>query len=254
MARRRFFVEEVRNGRAVVRGEQAHHLRGVLRVEPGQVFEISDTRRVYVARVTAAHGAAIEFAVDEEIAAGPALAPVTLLAAVFKFDRLEWMIEKATELGVTSVVPMIAARSEKHLAEAALTRVERWRRIAFEAAQQARRLAPPEITEVTSFERAIQEATAGHRWMLDEDAGMPAGKPLLGAAPESGSALLVGPEGGWTEDERRRARESGFAAVGLGPLVLRAETAAIAALAVLLYANLHSAATEVREAARSDSV
>jgi 16S rRNA (uracil1498-N3)-methyltransferase len=246
MARRRFFVEEVCNGRAVVRGEEAHHLRRVLRVEAGQVFEISDTRRVYVARVTAAHSSAIEFVVEEEIAAGPALAPVTLFAAVFKFDRLEWMIEKATELGVASVVPIVAARTEKHLAEAAVNRVERWRRVAVEAAQQARRLAPPEVSDVTPFERAIQEAATGRRWMLDESETSSAGGPLLDPAPQSGSALLTGPEGGWTDEERRRARDAGFQPVGLGPLVLRAETAAIAALSVLLYVGLNSGTASSR--------
>ena len=236
MARRRFFVETVEDGRAVVRGEQAHHLYHVLRVKPDQVFELSDRRRLYLGRVTAAQSSVIEFAVDQELPAGPALPKVTLLAAVFKFDRLEWMVEKATELGVERIVPVVAARTELALARAAARRVERWRRIAFEAAQQSRRLAPPEIAEVTPFDRAVREtAPGGGRWMLDETRGGAESRERL--TPGSGAALLVGPEGGWTDKERTMALESGFVPVGLGPLILRAETAAIAALAVLLYAK-----------------
>ena len=237
MPRRRFFVEKIEGRRAVVRGEQAHHLGRVLRVRPGEQFEISDTHRLYLATVAATRSGAIEFAIDEELPAGQRLPEVTLLAAIFKFDRLEWLIEKATELGAARMVPVVASRTDKGLAAAALKRVERWRRIAFEAAQQSRRLAPMQIAEVTPFERAVKEATGGHRWMLDESPEAANQKQLLAPAPRSGSDLLVGPEGGWTEQERQHARDSGFVPVGMGPLILRAETAAIAALAVVLYAN-----------------
>ena len=235
MARRRFFVEKPEGGRALVRGEQAHHLYHVLRVRPGQVFEISDTRQLYLGRVVTAGASAVEFAIEEELPPGLPLPSVTLLAVVFKFDRFEWMIEKATELGVWRLVPVIAARTETALAHAAGRRVERWRRISFEAAQQSRRMAPPEIADPLPLDRAVKEAPEGRRWMLDESPDAPLGKQLLAPAPDS--TLLVGPEGGWTEPERQLARENGFVPVGLGPLILRAETAALAALAVILYVN-----------------
>lgn len=241
MARRRFFVEIAEPGRAILRGEHAHHLYHVLRVKPGEVFEISDTRTLYLGRVTRSRAAAIEFVIEQELPAGPRVPPVTLLPAIFKFDRLEWMIEKATELGVGKIIPVIAARSDKGLAEAAVKRVERWRRIAFEAAQQARRLAPLEITQAVPLPRALQQAPSGRRWILDEGLDVPCGRELLAAADGSDSSLLVGPEGGWTEQERCQAVSGGFSPVRIGSLILRAETAAIAALAILTCARPETA-------------
>lgn len=243
MARRRFFVEKVAAGHATIAGEHARHLHHVLRVQPGQVFEISDLSRVYLGRVTASQSGAVEFAVEEELPAAAALPPVTLLAAIFKFDRFEWMLEKATELGVARVAPLIASRTDVKLAAAASKRVERWRRIAFEAAQQSRRLAPPEIADALLLEQALSleaapgRADARSRWMLDERPDAGSAGTRMTPADSSGCALLIGPEGGWIGSERKLAVEAGFQPVSLGPLILRAETAAIAALAVLLCAN-----------------
>ncbi len=233
LARRRFFVERTEPGRAVVRGEQAHHLHNVLRLQPGQIFELSDTRRLYLGRVIASLPGEVTFAIEKELPTGPQPPAVTLLGAVFKFDRYEWMIEKATELGAAKIVPVIASRTDPKLAAAAQKRVERWRRIAFEAAQQSRRIAPPELALPVALDSALATAPEGCRWILDESRD-PASPSRLVPARDRPSVLLVGPEGGWTEGERRRASRYGFLPVSLGPLILRAETAAIAALALLL--------------------
>ncbi len=232
MARRRFFVDEPAQGRAVIRGPQAHHLARVLRVEPGQVFELSDTHGLYLGRVAAATPREIVFAIEEQLATPPPLPEITLLASIFKFDRLEWMLEKVTELGASRIVPLIAARTERELARAAVRRVERWRRIVFEAAQQSRRMAPPELDEPQEFDAAVRSATASCPLMLDETSVVP-WPPTPGPRPPQAAALLVGPEGGWTDLERRSALEARFQPVSLGPLILRAETAAVAALALL---------------------
>ncbi len=234
MARRRLFVPEVRQGRAVADGDQAHHLSRVLRVEPGQIFELSDRRRLYLARVAESRTSRVVFEIQQELDPGPSLPEVTLYAAVFKFDRFEWMLEKATELGVARVVPVQAARTERHLAYAATRRVERWRRIVREAAEQSRRLAPPEVTDPRPLEQALLEPAAGARWILDEACSGPSPAPV----DSSGACLLAGPEGGWTDQERELAGGGGFRPVCLGPLILRSETAAIAALAVLLHTRL----------------
>ena len=219
-----------------MRDEHAHHLYHVLRIRPGQVFELSDTRRLYLGRVAAASASAVEFAIEQELPAGPPLPEVTLLAAIFKFDRLEWLVEKATELGAARLVPIVAARTEKGLATTARKRVERWRRIAFEAAQQSRRLAPMDITDPAPLYQALKQAPGARRWILDENQDAQPQRPLLAPA-RGGSVLAVGPEGGWTEAERQLAFDNGYAPVSLGPLILRVETAAVAALAVLLYVN-----------------
>lgn len=247
MARRRFFVEEVRQGWAEVRGEAAEHLRRVLRAERGQRYEISDNQTAYLAEIADFGPSRVRLRVIERLEQAPLPVRLVVLAALVKFDRFEWMLEKATELGVESVVPVETERSEKGLERAARKRLDRWRRIVLESSQQARRLRRPEVCQPQSLAAALHWESA-HRYFLDEGRGLP---PLLSALPEPGTrksadtvALLVGPEGGWTPEERLAARTAGWEAVSLGPLILRAETAAIAALAIL--ANAWAAADRLR--------
>jgi 16S rRNA (uracil1498-N3)-methyltransferase len=230
--RRRFFVDEVRNGRAEISGDDARHLTRVLRVEPGQRFEISDNRSVYLAEIETARKEQVIFRTLEKMPA-PAPAPkIILLAALFKFDRFEWMIEKATELGVSEIVAVESARSERGLERAAHKRVERWRRIALESSQQSRRAFLPEVGEPVAFRDAL-EHEAAQRLTLDEDADA----PRLIAPVADSIAIFIGPEGGWTDQERGEFIEAGWTRASLGPLILRAETAAIAALAIIGSAN-----------------
>ena len=233
MARRRFFVDQVRNGVAEVIGEDAHHLTRVLRVEAGQKYEISDNERVFLAEVEQARKSRVMFRVLQEVNSPPAPVRVTLAAALVKFDRFEWIVEKATELGVECIVPVETDRSEKGLLEAARKRLERWRRIARESSQQSRRARLPEIAEPGP----LQAFHAHHhrlRLLLDEEASL----PVLNAAPAARSpqdqvCVLVGPEGGWTAAERQRLLPA-WTAVSLGPQILRTETAAIAALSIVI--------------------
>ncbi len=234
MARRRFFVAEFRNGHAAVCGEDAHHLARVLRVETGRRFELSDNRAVWLAEVESASKDRVEFTLIEELASAPAPLRLTLLASLIKFDRFEWMLEKATELGVERFVPVMAARSGKGLDRVAAARRARWERILVESSQQARRDRLPELGEVADLGRTLARP-AGSRYLLDEERGA---EPILAAlpacrAPSDEVALLAGPEGGWTEAERDQAREAGWRPVSLGRRILRAETAALAAVAVL---------------------
>jgi 16S rRNA (uracil1498-N3)-methyltransferase len=232
--RRRFFVDQVRNGQARIQGEEARHLTRVLRVEPGQRYEISDNRNVYLAEIESARKQDVVFRTLEKLPPEPARAAVTLCAALIKFDRFELMVEKATELGAAEILPVIAARSERGLDRAACKRVERWRRIALEASQQSRRERLPVIGEPVPFSAAVARA-ATHRFALDENRpGLPLARALPAArSGEDSVAVLVGPEGGWTEAERGRFESAGWTPVSLGPLILRTETAALAALAVI---------------------
>jgi 16S rRNA (uracil1498-N3)-methyltransferase len=227
----------VRNGSAEITGESAHHLTRVLRVEVGQKFEISDNRRVWLAEVGVARKNVVEFTVLEELAAGEEPAETTLYMALIKFERFEWAVEKATELGVTRVVPVQAQRSERGLEEGARKRVERWRRIAQEASEQSRRLRSPRIDAPTRLPGALAD-TAEHRIWLDERPGAP---PLLKAFPLGtigAVSLAVGPEGGWADGEREQFGIAGWSGNSLGPSILRAETAVCAALAVVLQMRL----------------
>jgi 16S rRNA (uracil1498-N3)-methyltransferase len=239
MARRRFFVDNLSDGMAELRGEEARHLTRVLRAEPGQRYEISDNRAAYLAEITEARGERVAFRVLEPLPAPPPSVPIALLASIIKFDRFEWIVEKATELGVERIVPVAAARTEKGLFDASAKRSERWLRIARESSQQSRRVRMPQILPAIRFERALA-ATADslpfdHRCFLDESDAAP---PLLSTFPAARNltdhiAVLLGPEGGWTDAERSQAIDSGWRAASLGAQILRAETAAVAALAVL---------------------
>jgi 16S rRNA (uracil1498-N3)-methyltransferase len=235
MARRRFFVDEIHHGQAVMQGEEVKHLRQVLRAEVGQRYELSDGQRVFLAEIESFRKGEVTFRVVEEIPQTPLLLNLTLYAALIKFDRFEWIVEKATELGVSRIVPVVAARTDFGLDKAAPKRLERWNRIALEAAKQCHRVGPPEITEPASLSHALS-AAGGLRLFLDEDCH----QPLLRVLPPEASrnqgdsiSLLVGPEGGWTDAERKAAMEAGFTPASLGPLVLRAETAVVAAVAIL---------------------
>ena len=234
MARRRFFVNEIRNGRAELAGEEARHLTRVLRVEAGHVYELSDNRRAYLAEVETARKEHVVFRVMETLDSEPPQVAVTVLAALIKFEHFELLIEKATELGASAIVPVQTARSEHGLERAALKRIERWRRIAVEASQQSRRTHLPEVAEPARFDEALKHG-ARYRYFLDENRE---GDSLLEALPPNRSAedevaILVGPEGGWTDEERSAAGGAGWSPVSLGRTVLRAETAAMAALAVV---------------------
>lgn len=234
MSRRRFFVDELRNGQATISGDRALHLTRVLRVEPGQRFEISDNRRLYLAEIELARKQEVTFRILEGLPLPEPTVRLHLLAALTKFDHFEWMLEKATELGVETIVPVNSERSEKGLERAALKRIERWNRILVEASQQSRRVSIPLIEEPRALAEAMRHE-ADARFVLLESAGAP---PILKALPEQRLvsdlvAVLAGPEGGWTEEEIERVQASGWRGVSLGPRILRAETAALAALAIL---------------------
>jgi 16S rRNA (uracil1498-N3)-methyltransferase len=233
MARRRFFVDAVQSGRARITGPDAHHLTRVLRVEPGQQFEISDNQSVYLAEVESAHKDLVSFSVRERVASREPVVRTTLVASLIRFERFEWMLEKATELGVERVVPMQAERSEKGLEQAAGKRLSRWSRIVREASEQSRRARLPEIGAPVVLTGALR-IDAAHRYVLEE-AEAPPILPALPVHRQLGCAVavLVGPEGGWTDREREQIAGAGWCAVSLGPEILRAETAAIAALAIV---------------------
>ena len=125
MARRRFFVDRITRGEAEITGDDAAHLSRVLRVEPGQRYEISDGESLYLAEISLAAKSRVHFRVLESIPYEEPALHVALIVSLIKFDRFEWIVEKATELGATSIVPWNAQRSEKGLHLAAEKRIEK---------------------------------------------------------------------------------------------------------------------------------
>ena len=234
MSRRRWIADEVRDNTAALVGEHAAHLSRVLRAQVGQQFDIATGGSVRRGAITAIFPDRIEFALGEEIVSQPA-ACMTLLLSIFKFDRMEWAIEKCTELGVARIVPVIAQRTDAHLAAAATKRHERWQRLARQAAEQSRRATPPEVAAPLKLKEAIH--CDGLRIVLaesEEDTRLP--EVLAGHRPGAEVCLAIGPEGGWTADELKLFCGAGWVPVSLGATILRAETAAIAATAITISA------------------
>ena len=263
MTRRRWIADEYANDRAALTGAHAAHLARTLRARVGQEFEVACGETVRRATVTSVADDRVEFALAEEVQASQAV-PIMLLLAIFKFDRMEWAIEKCTELNVTTIVPVIARRTEKHLAQAADKRVERWRRIAREASEQSRRAAPPEITAPLKLAHALKAPGAGptstagpaNSVVIPTEGFTPSGGACCAAGSalklvlaetereltlsdvlrEHGSVraltLAIGPEGGWTPEELQMFELAQFLSCSLCNTILRAETAAIAALAI----------------------
>jgi 16S rRNA (uracil1498-N3)-methyltransferase len=240
--RRRFFVDRFDSGSASILGETAEHLGRVLRAEPGQLYELSDGRSVWLGRIeTVANPkrgeSRIDFALIEPVAIRENPRSVQLFISLVKFDRFEWCLEKATELGASAITPLAAARSDKALVAAAQKRALRWKKIAVESAQQARRLRPPEILAARVPAEAFAACSAERKILLSESRDATSIKEsLAGFRGASTSALAIGPEGGWTDDELLNAGTAGFTAVSLGDNILRTETAVVAAMAILQFA------------------
>jgi 16S rRNA (uracil1498-N3)-methyltransferase len=261
--RRRFFVDRFERESASLRDEAAEHLGRVLRAEPGQLYELSDGQRVWLARVervaVSKRGPSrIDFALVEPIEASAPSLRIELLISVVKFDRFEWCLEKATELGVDEIVPLAAARTDKVLIAAVAKRHERWNRILVESAQQSRRLRPPVLRAALPPDKAFAQSSANLkvflserreakslRKLLDQDSHQVAQALLpvrLSSQAEAKAqatttiSLAVGPEGGWTNDEIAASSAAGFLEASLGGNILRTETAVIASLAVVQFA------------------
>ena len=229
MSRRRWIADEFSGNRAALTGAHARHLSQVLRAQVGQEFELSINGEVRLARVFRALPDRVEFELGAPVPS-PAPPPLTVLISVFKFDRMEWAIEKCTELGVAQIIPVLAARTDNHLASAAAKRTERWRRIAQQASEQSRRTAPPEVAAPAKLNDVLS-IVAEKRVVLSEVEQASTLSDILATHPAT-LALAFGPEGGWKEQELAAFAEAGWISASLGPTILRAETAVIAAVAI----------------------
>lgn len=232
MTRRLWIADEHRGQHAVITGDNARHLSHVLRARVGQQFDLACDGQVFAATISAIVPDRVEFTLGSA-RLRPVIPELTLMLAVFKFDRMEWVLEKATELGVTRILPIIAQRTDAHLARAAEKRTERWRKIVHAAAQQSRRSSEPALLAPLPLTTAYASVPDGQRLVLAETERQVRIADWLASTDSAAPlALAVGPEGGWTESELAELLRMGWNAVSLGDNILRAETAAIAALAL----------------------
>lgn len=236
MSQRRLFVlpAELRGARVVVGGDAHRHLARVLRARPGDLLTLFDGAGTEVeAEVTRVGARETELALGARrsgIQVDPTRA-ITLLVAIPRGERMDLVVQKVTELGAARLVPLVAGRSVARPVPGT-SRQARWDKIAREAARQSGRADAPVIDEPCPLVRALADpGLPARRLALWE--GSP-GRPLRGAleGPPERTALLVGPEGGLAPDEVTAAEAAGWSAVGLGPRVLRVETAAIVAVAL----------------------
>jgi len=244
--RRRFFVDRFERDSAVLHDEAAEHLGRVLRAEPGQLYELSDGEHVWLARVERVAVSKrgpnqIDFALVEPIDVAQPSLRVSLFISIVKFDRFEWCLEKATELGADEITPLAAVRTDKPLLAAAARRHDRWQRILLESAQQSRRLRQPELKAATKPADAFTRSSEALKIFLSERRDAEALRYVLrsrgnATAPQQSVALAIGPEGGWTDEEIAAGCANCFFEASLGKNILRTETAVIAALAILQFA------------------
>lgn len=238
MTRRRWIADRWDENSAAIVGERAAHLARVLRGAVGQEFDIVAGDRVRKGVIESVGESTVEFSLHEPVDAAGAL-PLVIALAIVRFERMEWAIEKLTELGVARIVPVIAQRSEKHLTQAAPKRVERWRKIALESAQQSRRSDVPEISGPLPLSSSLiaeeDDARTAKILLSERERGQSLRSVLESSQNATAQAfyLAIGPEGGWTEVELRWFADRGWQSASLGPRILRAETAAIAAASIV---------------------
>jgi len=238
MPRRRFFVPHKLepNGVAVLTPDQAHHLRNVLRLRAGQEVELFDGTGLGYSGTIQCRGSEIHIGplrkMESLRAPGTAL---VLAAALIKPDRFEWILQKGTELGVEQFVPLETTYSAVRIPQARLeAKMDRWQRIVREACKQSRRVTIPGVHAPLPLAALLTapEYSPYVRFLLHEKAPEPIS---AGLKPEGPVLLCVGPEGGWDTAEVGAAEDAGYRIVSMGTRILRAETAALAALAIFQF-------------------
>ena len=219
-----------------ITGPLLQHLRASLRLQPGELLTVTDERGTrYRAEIAEVSIGTLIGRILDTTSAPPKTSPSIVLAqSLLKGEKMDWVIQKATELGVARIAPVLASHSVvRPRADRIEHQLARWQRIALEAAQQSERWSVPVIDEPATVPHLLSTSkTAAVKILLAErsDGASLSNLPLHN---DGDVWLLIGPEGGWEEAEFRHMREQGFVGVTLGPRILRAETAAIAALTIL---------------------
>ena len=238
MPLRRFYVPRhlIRNDTAVLPPDEAHHLRHVLRLSSGDEVEIFDGEgKGYVGHVQL-RGAEVVVCRLQPLQLPTSQNTISLAVALIKPGRFEWILQKATELGVSEIIPLKTQRSEIRIGENKVGfRWQRWNRIIKEAAKQCRRFDAPRLQTPWEFSELLSRAEpCSCTKLLFDESAVNLWQPDKRLVNEK-VIICIGPEGGWESEEVARARLAGFQVFSLGNLILRSETAAIAALAIVRY-------------------
>ena len=235
-----FFItaEQIYNGTVTITGELLDHLRASLRVRPGErIWTGDDRRRRYLIEVSQVDRRTLRGTIIEQRTGSPPSTPRLLLGqSLLKGERMDWTVQKLTELGAATIVPLVSEQTVVRPKQGRVTtQQERWQRIALEAAQQSERWNVPAVEaprQASDF--FASPGPAALKLILSErSTGQALNAIPLPSLPSDTIALAVGPEGGWREEELAAARAHDFIPVSLGTRILRAETAALAAVSVI---------------------
>lgn len=236
----RFFItpDQVHGPRIMVSGDDLRHIRSVLRKQPGDTLILLDGQGMeYTVRIAAMERSEIITEIASEARRESRYPLVTLGQGLPKSEKMDWIVQKATELGVSSIVPLVTERTIVKIRDGE-KRISRWRKIAREAAMQSNRSDIPEVDHIRTFHDFIMTLDPGPMTLLLfpwEEGTVPIKSVLRGSLEVKNIIVLIGPEGGFSPKEAEAAGERNFHAVSLGPNILRTETAAIAAMSMILY-------------------
>ena len=226
---RRIHLPRLQTGEIRLPDDQAHYLRDVLRLRENQEIEIfDDTGQSAAANILRCTSNELIVDIGEIRPASSPSFQWTIASAIPKGPRADWMIEKLSELGTTAFVPLLTSRSI--VVPAGIAKVERWRRISSEAARQSNRIMPMSIDPPTPLTQLVQTLQVP-AWYFSPQATVNPADATQSLTANS-IALLIGPEGGWTDDEHAMLDKAGLTPVALGETILRVETAAVAAAAI----------------------
>ena len=241
----RYFVtpDNLLEDKAIVRGDDAHHLMRVMRAQPGDKVVVSDgVRRECLAEVVELYKENVLLKLlEERPMSGEPSVDVWIAQSLPKGDKLETVIQKGTEIGATAFLPFASARTVvQYDAKKEAKRVERWRKIAKEAAEQAHRSKVPDVRDAMRWSDLLETAERAQLALFcyEKENGRQLKDALREAGLETGRGpvlVIVGPEGGFTEEEAAEAERRGCVPVGLGRRILRTETAGLVAAACILY-------------------
>ncbi len=237
----RFFVspDRVTGSRISLADEDARHVAMVLRMQRGDMLTVCDgTGKEYSARIAEVTRSAIAAEIESQRFHTPSSPRVLLGQGLPKSDKMDWVVQKATELGVAEIVPLLTERTVAR-PHAGVKRLDRWQKIAREAAMQSSRCDIPQVREPQHLTGFFESCTAGPATLLLmpwEEETMPLKEVLREPRGVQEITILIGPEGGFSRTEAEAARRQGFRLVSLGPNILRAETAAVATLSMVQYA------------------
>ena len=238
MSSRRFLLlEPPSQGRAKLRGSEAHHLRNVLRAEPGRVVELMDgSGRVWRAVVQQCSESGVDLCEVELLDTSSAAARLGLIQSLCRADKLEWVLEKCTEIGIDDIYLLEASRSVVRIPRERLdAKMSRWQKIILAAAKQSRRSTLPVLHPPSSLSLCCRELPSGLKILLSENERGRSLRSILRSAAWEQAVFCIGPEGGWTEAEHQELVSSGFQSASLGSQILRTETAALVVAAILKY-------------------